>query len=851
MSHARSHRGALKPVRSRFPSLLPDIHLLVLGAFAVTQPLLDLLGRHAGFFVARGIPSGDVWALTAVLSLAVPGAFAVIYRGFHAWTPLVGGGIHSFLVALLVCLCLMPAWKYVPFLPGPAVLAVSAAGGLFAAWLYRRYRSAHTFLTVLSPVILLFPVLFLFHSPVSRILFHSGVSLEFRVSVQNPAPVILVVFDELPALALMNEDMVIDPVRFPNLAALAEDATWFRQASTVAESTEMALPALLTGRYPDQPRLPFLADVPDNLFTLLAGTYRLNVTEPVTALSPSMETPIPGSETRFARRLLEVLSDLSLVYLHRVLPGDYSQSLPAVNRAWEGFRRGSSHGFMGDASPNVQERLDAAFRRDRAEMFMTFVRSIRDLPEPALHFLHVLLPHSPYEYLPSGKLYARGDCLYGLDTASELWNPDEAAVRHALQRYLLQVGFVDRLVGDLMEHLKAQDLYDRALIVLTSDHGVSFVPGDHRRHLTESNRQDILSTLLIIKAPGQREGRVSDRNAESVDVLPTLAHLLGFEAPWPMDGRSLWEEDAPQRNVKVVFSPELERRVFNPPWVSTRDRLVMHWTPFASGNLPDERRGAVSSNRLVGRPLRDMRIAGNTGIRIVLERQDLFDTYDPALRFVPCHIVGRFEPCPPKAARLAVSVHGTIFAETAPTEYRSGECNLSVIVPEQAFRKGSNRVEVFLVGEPSEPQDLIHIPHAAKPRYASLELDDAEQSLKDGAGRSYRIRDGALRGFLDFALIEGDIIRLLGWAADVEAGELPEAVVVVSGGNTVYHDRTNYIRPDVADHFDKPELIHSGFQFHFPLEELRGGSLRIFALSSSGLASELEYGELTAEFFQD
>ena len=58
---------------------------------------------------------------------------------------------------------------------------------------------------------------------------------------------VLIVFDELPLAALLNERGQIDAKRFPNFAALARDSDWFRNAVTVADTTEQAVPAIFSG----------------------------------------------------------------------------------------------------------------------------------------------------------------------------------------------------------------------------------------------------------------------------------------------------------------------------------------------------------------------------------------------------------------------------------------------------------------------------------------------------------------------------------------------------------------------------------------------------------------------------
>ena len=231
------------------------------------------------------------------------------------------------------------------------------------------------------------------------------------------------------------------------------------------DSTTHAAPAILDGRRPRRGSLPTLAHHPRNLFTLLGGSYRLNVSEEATHLCPR-SLCADAVQPSLGRRLRSLGLDSGVVYAHLVLPTALEDSLPSISEGWGDFRGG-------DAGEAVLERLGGGGRPAR---FETWVRSIRPSSPPALNFKHVLLPHVPWQYLPDGHGYGRGGGrpagLTGPDAAN-----DPFLMRQRYQRHLLQVGFTDRLLGRLIARLRETGLWDRALVVVTADHGVSFRVG--------------------------------------------------------------------------------------------------------------------------------------------------------------------------------------------------------------------------------------------------------------------------------------------------------------------------------------------------------------------------------------
>ncbi len=149
----------------------------------------------------------------------------------------------------------------------------------------------------------------------------------------------------------------------------------------------------------------------------------------------------------------------------------------------------------------------------------------------------------------SGHRYTTDTELAGL--SAEHWTDDPGPVREGLRRYLKQLGLVDRLVGELEARLKRTGLFDRALVVVTADHGVAFQPGVSRRNISTENIGEIAGVPLLIKTPRQRRGRIVDSAARNLDIVSTIGSQLG--ARWSAGGRPV--ENAP-RSASVSVSGE-------------------------------------------------------------------------------------------------------------------------------------------------------------------------------------------------------------------------------------------------------------------------------------------------------
>jgi TolA-binding protein len=109
--------------------------------------------------------------------------------------------------------------------------------------------------------------------------------------------------------------------------------------------------------------------------------------------------------------------------------------------------------------------------------------------------------------------------------------------------YDTELAYVDQLIGHFRQALVAGGWWDRALIVLLSDHGESL--GDHGE--TSHGYFAYQSTLwvpLVMHWPKGRANRPAriDRPGGLIDVAPTILDFLGIPRPAPFSGASLLAE---------------------------------------------------------------------------------------------------------------------------------------------------------------------------------------------------------------------------------------------------------------------------------------------------------------------
>lgn len=372
--------------------------------------------------------------------------------------------------------------------------------------------------------------------------------------------VLQIVFDEFPLYALLDSNGEINAERFPGFAQLAQESTWFRNSVAESNFTHQAVPAILSSQVPSQTGGPFLQQYPKNIFTLFGGKTAVDGIEPVTSLCPHSvcHSEVASTFGFDVGRYVKFVRDAGYVYGHRVLPPIARTRIPSIEGTWGGF---------GAVANKFKEQFDTgAF--SQVDAISDGVDAFVNDSSQRVEVVHALVPHAPWRLTPDHRVAP-------LSASITTQNPDnEDVVRDTYQTFLVQVGAADNAISDLIESLKKNGRWDNTLLVVTADHGISFLPTMPQRHTDFSDMgqsNDVFRIPTFIKFPKQTVGKVSVCAMSNLDLLPTIIDVTETETAWEFAGQSVAKE-CPAGRTRTVVSATGETAVLSDGFEVVKER---------------------------------------------------------------------------------------------------------------------------------------------------------------------------------------------------------------------------------------------------------------------------------------
>jgi arylsulfatase A-like enzyme len=386
------------------------------------------------------------------------------------------------------------------------------------------------------------------------------------VSQRPKSNVLLITFDALTA-----EDMSLYGYGLPttpNIDAFARTATVFRNFYSGSSFTTPCMATMITGMYPSQTRVHQLhgkLNDPEKTLphVMRAGGYATAsffsnpsahyLAQGIRSEYDFLPDPVfqPGAPqyiwnatallhqpSRFGNRIDEY-SDLVAVW-------DHLSGLPT----------------------NSHEGLRAAESFEHAQELLA------KLPNGFFLWIHVMTPHAPY--LPDSQ--DRGRFLpptvqqFFEGENEPKWTPhyklaDQGRVDEYRRRYNEFLLTADRAFGAFMSDFERRTQFQNTTIIVSADHGESFEGGMYQHggpHLT----RPVIHVPLIIKTPGQQQGREVAVIADETALAPTIVELAGLQKPDWMHGQSLLQwlnHDQEDSQEGLAFTQYFEKNsIFEP-----------------------------------------------------------------------------------------------------------------------------------------------------------------------------------------------------------------------------------------------------------------------------------------------
>ena len=675
-----------------------------LWAIAIALPLLDLLGRNAAFFVVRDAPPIEIIGLGVAVTLLLPLLLCVLALLAGRIHVTAGRVVHASIFVLLGMVLGLTVINRSPLsaLSGWLQMAVAAlvSGLLLLAYVRSPMLKSGAQLGLAAP----FAVfgLFLFASPTSQLVWgDSDIDALAAIEIGNPAPIVFVVFDALPLADLMDGNGELQANVFPNFARLAEDGTWYRNTITAHYATERSVPAILSGVESSPDQLPTLADHPYNLFTLLEGTYEIKATEPITSLCPEEVCPREGPRDAVdVGKWKSLATDLRVIAGHLFLPEDMRAGLPAIDETWGGFGGGNATSSI-EGIPDTEGGFDVGEEfwsevdADRREPINKFIAGLSsESARPTLHFLHALVPHPPWNYLPSGQILDLPQGRLSARTDSEGWANDEWMIDQVHQLHLLQDQYADTVLGQILDQLQESEAYDETLIVVVSDHGESFQAGKTRHRGSADVFEDIFPVPLFIKPPDQNASSIDDYRAYTTDILPTIADILEVDLPFDTDGTSLKSSNRPSRTYSSLETADgiLDIGTDGSEALSRAQEKVARFGEDGPFGL-----APPGYADLLGQNVADLTFDDPASLEMALRSPERWIDVDTKADVLPVTVRGRVEGGDRPDYVMAIVLNDTIVAVTRSYVDANGDTHFDAILPPDRLREGANNLRVVVV----------------------------------------------------------------------------------------------------------------------------------------------------------
>jgi arylsulfatase len=336
----------------------------------------------------------------------------------------------------------------------------------------------------------------------------------------------------------------------PFLDEFADSNVFFEYPYSASSNTREAVPALITGQYPD---------------TAIGSDYKLDTQTIASTLSKEGYSTAAFHSNPYASRAFG--TDDGFDTYDDDLHFGKNKLIALAQRALDKIR--NKHYVRADG---INERS------------LKWIDN-REEDDPFFLWNHYMDVHGPYEP-PSEFRELFEDRSISDRKAQRLYLRavrDPQSVTDSEQEFLInlydgEIRYIDSQIESFLAKLEERDLLENSLIIITSDHGDAFGEHgyyEHPRHLHE----ELTYVPLLLKSPEIDRARYSNTLVSMLDIAPTIIDCAGISVDCP--GESLFSLLSDPPEERAVFSQargeKSESHIFRFAARTVNSRAMAEW----------------------------------------------------------------------------------------------------------------------------------------------------------------------------------------------------------------------------------------------------------------------------------
>ncbi len=403
----------------------------------------------------------------------------------------------------------------------------------------------------------------------------SAAALAFEETTSRPN-IVWVISDELQYPLAFDEQGKVRK-ELPNLAQLQESSTTYTNAYAAANYTDYAVPSQLTGISDVAGAGPArMAKVRSGIGIVpsLAAKYSVVMESPIYQFEcDTTECASAGSDqdSNIVIRYLNFAKDAVAVAGRSALAPPFSTAFPSLDGKWRDFWSGGDE-FGDSAQGNSVQKVITGIDRAQAA----------NSSNPVFALWHSIRTHAPWsvdregrEIYPARLPVVEGAHMVGSDEDGLYSSPELQSMERRL--YANSAVDFDRQLGELLETLKADGLFENTMIIITADHGAG-ITGANDRRMGDTEQQrwtEVAHVPLLIKEPGQVAAKTVTKPRSTGQIAQSVIDTARATTAKELALSANLGQDLPRGPVftTIAFGGVLT------PWVYSAAPEPSPWTP--------------------------------------------------------------------------------------------------------------------------------------------------------------------------------------------------------------------------------------------------------------------------------